>query len=70
MRLSQAGRKCCQKQVSGNNRVVATQYLEMYKNFTFLAVHPKTGEVATSSVEERLRSFDAAWRRYDDCHYK
>jgi len=34
------------------------------------AVHPKTGEVATSSVEERLRSFDAAWRRYDDCHYK
>ena len=33
-------------------------------------VHPKTGDVISSSVEERLRSLDAAWKRYDDCHYK
>ena len=33
-------------------------------------VHPKTGDVILSSVEERLRSLDAAWKRYDDCHYK
>lgn len=34
------------------------------------AVHPKTGDVISSSVEERLRSLDAAWKRYDDCHHK
>ena len=38
--------------------------------FVFATVHPKTGDVISSSVEERLRSLDAAWKRYDDCHHK
>lgn len=33
------------------------------------AVHPKNGEVLTNSIEERLKSLDAAWRRFDEAHY-
>ena len=41
-------------------------------SFHFISpeVHPKSGDVVLSSVEERLKSLDAAWMRYDKAHYK
>ena len=41
-------------------------------SFQFISpeVHPKSGDVVLSSVEERLKSLDAAWMRYDKAHYK
>ena len=65
-------RRCSALRLAEN--VVKSRLVLITGSFRFwlisATVHPKTGDVISSSVEERLRSLDAAWKRYDDCHYK
>ena len=53
-----------------SEKSAADDALAGWKKMLLKAVHPKNGDVVLGSVEERLKSLDAAWTRFDKAHYK
>ena len=53
-----------------SEKSAADDALSGWKKMLQKAVHPKNGDIVLSSVEERLKSLDAAWTRFDKAHYK
>ena len=49
-------------------RTAAEAALAGWRRMLAKAVHPREGEVAPSAVQERLKSLDAAWTRFDQAH--
>jgi len=53
-----------------SDKVAAEAALSGWMTMLNKAVHNTTGDIVMSSVEERLKSLDAAWTRFDKAHYR